>query len=125
MNFNRGLFQLIAGLLLVVHITTSLDYVPVTTSITETASTELLYQTINITYNDINFDTAQKATFHQIAQNSCSRISSALNLLAESCTKNEVGLKIQIESLLQYKSNLLNIVLNDIIQQKCNWMKCA
>lgn len=120
MNWIKNISKLFISLLVVVYSTISFNYEPVHASAIEINRTELLVLKKDVS-SAVAYDFAKKFQFLNYAKADII-IFDRLTQTQQLGTNSLLEYKIQNNNLLAYKSNLLKVVLNDIIQQKSHWI---
>ena len=120
MNWIKKISKIFISLLVIVNSTISFDYEPAYERLIEINRTELL-----ISKEDVSpaaeYDFFKKLLFLNSIKQGIS-ISDKLTHSRDLSNNSLLEYKIQNKNLLKYKSILLKVFLNDIIQQKSHWV---
>ena len=120
MNWTKKSFTALVSLFVLVNLTNAINYETVHERIAVLQKTELLEIKKNHSSKAIGFEIAQKSQHGTFTPSFGARTQDQRQ--AELCNANSsIAFTIQNNIRLNYKSILLNIVLNDILQQKSYW----
>lgn len=120
MNRFKKITKIVIGFFFLVSSTISFNYEPVYQSIVEISITELLTSVEDVA-SAVEYDIAKKLLISSSTKPEISK-SNRLVRLQDLRDNSLLEYKIQNNHLLNYKSILLNVVLNDIVQQKSHWI---
>lgn len=121
MNWIKKISKILISLFIIVNSAISFNYEPVFEEKIELNNTELLVAKENVSSGIIGFKIAQYLLFSNFEKIDRNIPHKAIQTLAFG-NNYQLELNIQNTNLLKYKSTLLKVVLNDIIQQKSHWM---
>lgn len=113
--------KIVAGLFVIVNLAIAFDYSPISEPTTRISCTELLASKNDVLNKVIRFDTALQSLLFSNCTTNYSNFD-WYNGIQKADSKNLVDFKSQNCTSLEFKVLLLNIVLNDIIQQKSHWI---
>lgn len=120
MNWIKKIYKIFISLLVIVNSTISFNYEPVYERIVEINRIELLISKEDV-FSAVEYDFSKNLLFLNSTKQEIN-ISDKLTQSQDLSNNCLLEYKKQNNNLLKYKSILLKVVLNDIIQQKSHWV---
>lgn len=121
MNRIKNISKILIGLFVIIGSTVSFNYELISENKTETDRTELVLSKRKNSSKVIRFvDVQQLLSLHFAKPNICT--SDQIAAIVRFSSNYLLEFNIQHHKRLEYKSLLLKIVLNDIIQQRNQWI---